>query len=1300
MLMKSSVHFLLISSTFVSPLSLASAETQENPPQEQNGKISLETKDNYDGTTASTPFTQRKSSSSTGTTYTLTTDISFANVTSTQEKANGEGETGGDEDEAEKETEVKTEESQEAQSQSQNGENSISPKDITPPTTDISSFLTTASTKKNRSENLSYRMETESENATEDSSAPKEDAPSKEASSEETSSSSGSKDTSCFTNTDGSLSFVGSNHALTFSNITITGKGSAINNSANSSLTFSGFSDLSFNNATADASTAESAIYVGPKETTSSGTGSSNGGSTSNGSTESSSDASSSGSASSGSNSPSSGDSAAATRNAKQSASSPSISFCSNVNVTLSENNSKTHGGAIQVLGDCGITNNTGTVTFSNNTAEDQGGAIYSTGNVNITGNATVVFSGNTTTKKSSPSTPASPSSSPALPAVSAAVSAPQADSNTETPSTQGHGGAICCITAPTTASPAEPATENNVSSPSARLPRFYANLQTSAEETDSQDSEEPTATSPTVTISGNPSVTFAKNSAYGYGGAIYSKSVSLGGGDITFSENTASQGGAIYIADGGTISISAKEGNIIFWGNTQTTAITDPSISGDNNQTSPSTKTSSPVHNALYLGSGAKILQLRAETDSSVIFYDPIITQTATSTPATPLKLNAADESNDSSTVYDGRIVFSGEKLTEEEAKDPANTTSIFHCPVVLEAGTLVLKNGATLLTESFTQNPNSLIIMDGGTTIHAGFSSSTQPPASQNESTSTDTQDSTNQQTDTSSAKSSENTSEQSTSEATTPKVESSSPSEALSGTTPGDTVTTNTSTTENPVLSEPQARGLRSFRLSDKMQSKYIEATHKIHTLVQKLSRSPQMSSSTPVTTPPYTQQTALDGSITISNLAVNLDSLGSGQVINITGTNNGTVHVTGDLQFVNSSGQFYDNPLLSQNFSANILSITTGQGGKVDTTGLNIIPQGSTDSNFGYQGQWEVVQVQDTNGAISFELKWRSQGYKPSPERRATLVPNSLWCSAIDIQAIQKLVAVNAESANFPGFWVAGIANFFHRDSTPVQQGFRHISSGYMLGTSLESIDDYLMDVAFCQLFGRDKDYNLARTKSHIYALTLHSKQERMVHHYALSKRKGAILSQLPEQSLMIVDAHLSYSLARNAMETQHTPSPASIGKWNNHCISAALGGSLPRRYFSPYAQLHIVLVEQQNFKERRGGDNNRTFQSACLMNVAIPLGLKFERNTAFNDLTLSLSYSQDIYRLYPKSKVFLPSGSISWATGATNLARQALLVDGSAYHSLGNNFKIFYHGAFELRGSSRNYTTDLGGKYIF
>ncbi|EPP37065.1 polymorphic outer membrane protein middle domain-containing protein [Chlamydia avium] len=1334
--MKSSIHFLLVSSTLISHVSLDSTEVQET--SQEQGNIVLESKDNYDGTNT-TPFSQRKSSLTNGTTYTLSTDISFANVSSTQEQTSEETKNEEVSKEADEENNA-----EEEKTQTQNVETQANIAKTALPTTS-SSLSITKSTQPESSNPSSSQGTPECSLTT---TLPSTDGGNasvttgaENSTSNSITSSSGSTNTSCFVNTDGTLSFVGNNHSLTFSNISITGKGSAINNSANSSLTFSGFSDLSFISATADISTAESAIYVGPKNTTTSESSeekstvsSTTPGNTSSGSNGNpSADASKvvtvstavmqesqapwetseiegresekndeedkeqsqenssltfkskkvdsfnshlKGSTNSDvSNSSSSGSLNSVSSDSSEQPSSPSISFCNNANITLSGNNSKNYGGAIQVLGNGSITKNTGTVTLSNNMAQDQGGAIYSTGSVEITENATVIFSGNKTIQSTS-SGSSEPSKSASEPAVSAAVTTePSNQSTTVSSNTQGHGGAICCITSSALSEDTE---TDSPYSPSALLRRFYANIQAQLGST-YQDSTSSNLSK--VTISGNASVTFSNNSAYGSGGAIYSESVFLSsGGDITFAGNTASQGGAIYITDGGTISISATNGNISFWGNTQTTAI-DPSITGDTTQTDTASKTLTSLHNSLYLGKGAKILQLRAGTGHSLTFYDPIITQPIDSgSSSTPLRFNAADDQTDlsSTTTYDGRIVFSGEKLTEEEAQDSANTTSIFHCPVVLESGTMVLKNGATLCADSFIQNPGSLIIMDGGTTIRAGFVSTTeQQPSSQNEST-----------LNNSTEQNSENTQKEATQ---TPPT--STEATAL------------TKATDTPTFAgSSESQATKSSLLDERIVSKYLEEVCKIRTLLRDLPFSLPVSSTgtEATTTPSYTQQTAADGSITISNLAVNLDSLGSGQVINIIGNGNtGKVSVTGDLQFVDSSGQFYDNPLLSKNFSTDILSISAGQGQQVDTSGLNIIPQGSTTSNFGYQGQWEVIQVKDpTSGQISFELKWESQGYNPSPARRATLVPNSLWCSAIDIQAIQKLVEVSTDSANAPGFWVAGISNFFHRDSTSIQQGFRHISSGYMLGTSFESIDGHLMDIAFCQLFGRDKDYNLAHTKSHIYAATIHSKQERMMHYHTFSNKRGTIISQLPDQFLVILDAHLSYSLARNAMETQHTPNPASIGKWNNHCVSATLGGTLPRRYFSPYAQLRVVFVEQQNFKERHGGDENREFQSAHLMNIATPLGLKFERNTPSNKLILSLGYSPDIYRLYPKSKVYFPSGSISWATGATNLARQALLVEGSAHHSLGNSFKIFSHAAFELRGSSRNYNADLGGKYIF
>ncbi|WP_082904985.1 polymorphic outer membrane protein middle domain-containing protein [Candidatus Chlamydia sanziniae] len=73
------------------------------------------------------------------------------------------------------------------------------------------------------------------------------------------------------------------------------------------------------------------------------------------------------------------------------------------------------------------------------------------------------------------------------------------------------------------------------------------------------------------------------------------------------------------------------------------------------------------------------------------------------------------------SSLMYTGSIVFSGEKLSEEEAKIAENLVSTFKQPVMLAAGSLVLKDGVTLITHTFTQTAGSVLVMDADTTLVA---------------------------------------------------------------------------------------------------------------------------------------------------------------------------------------------------------------------------------------------------------------------------------------------------------------------------------------------------------------------------------------------------------------------------------------------------------------------------------------------------------------------------------------------------------------------------------------------------
>ncbi|USB81406.1 polymorphic outer membrane protein middle domain-containing protein [Chlamydia psittaci] len=1356
--MKSSVPWLLISSAITFPLSsLANEQAVSSSASQETGEQTLSSSDNYDGSSSpEAPFTCKNSSNSTGTTYTLTSDVSFTNVSTTQaakSQQSSEAQQNNSEDTGTQGTSspstLATPPVSDDKKESTDSKEENHPAHVLPelsPTVGTGEEANSPSGDTGAAENTQDKEHSEEADGTkveEKTEADKESKEEKEtlessiphtplsftASSDvanengapspepktpptaTTSQANGDTPLSCFSNTDGSLAFVGGSHSLTFSNISVTAKGSAINNSAGSALTFSGFKDLSFISATnQDQAQADSAIYVGPKAASSeSGQSVDSKQSQANSHTEGSVNTealvkyagiSSDVATITGESQEDSGKHVAtATQGGAEkeevAAPSPDIILQQNVNITFSSNSSKKAGGAICVSGSATIENNTGTCTFSNNNAKDQGGAISVNGNCNITGNKNVVFSGNQAKEISSPST---------VTVEKTVIS----ESVQEV--TTGTGGAIYCLTA----TPSLPALTNIPEKLPLKQTLPSSEIVSLVAETNAKIAQqaEPSA-DPCLTISGNTSVTFNNNSSTTTGGAIHAKKVVLSSnGNITFSNNSSGKGGAIYIADDGDISITAATGSITFQGNKVTAAdqITLPTKTetavasvptrekqqtGDQTDSSKASSSESakipsafvtlankaeiqaeseaegnntPTCNSIHLASGATISQLRAQTGQTIFFYDPITTTapaaatvaqpevsvakatsripasaSAVTAPApaavkTPLKINAPDtpapeiqkvavETAQQSTVYNGKIVFSGEKLSSEDALNPLNTTSVIHNDVSLEAGTLVLSHGAGLLVDSFTQKEGSLIVMDGGTSII------TNVPA-------------------------------------------------ASSG-------LQSRSMLSNPKTPIPGIRAV-SQRIASSLINFKERSFSATGDVVPTVEESP-------------------DGSITINNLAVNLDSLENGKVITLAAKGGtGSVTLTGNLQFQDSNQNFYDNPLLNKNFTLNFLDISAPTTDKIHTEGFNMIPQGATGSDLGYQGKWEVTEIKDSSGKVSFEIKWVSAGYIPTANRRATLVPNSLWCSAIDMRAFQKLVEVSTEGEDFhKGLWISGISNFFHRDSMKEQEGFRHISSGYVVGVSTQPISDKVIDLAFCQMLGKSKDYHLADARSHVYAASVHTKFEKLVNHYKLSNRKGAILTRKPEKSPVIFDAQLSYSLNHNSMKTKHTPNPSSRGKWNNHCVAGELGSYLPIlvdhpaiEELFPFVKLHIVFVQQEDFKETKGGTENRNFQSAHFINVSLPLGVKFEKTNKLNTYNIRLAYQPDIYRDAPKSKVFLPSVNTAWSTGATNLSRQAMIIDGSDHHHLTDNLEVFCHGAFELRGSSRNYNVDIGGRYKF
>ncbi|AAD18588.1 Omp11 [Chlamydia pneumoniae TW-183] len=355
-----------------------------------------------------------------------------------------------------------------------------------------------------------------------------------------------------------------------------------------------------------------------------------------------------------------------------------------NTTLTFDGNTAETAGGAIYTeTEDFTLTGSTGTVTFSTNTAKTAG-ALHTKGNTSFTKNKALVFSGNSATATA-----------------------------TTTTDQEGCGGAILCnISESDIATKSLTLTENeSLSFINNTAKRSGGGIY-----------------APKCVISGSESINFDGNTAETSGGAIYSKNLSItANGPVSFTNNSGGKGGAIYIADSGELSLEAIDGDITFSGNRATEGTSTP--------------------NSIHLGAGAKITKLAAAPGHTIYFYDPITMEAPASggtieelviNPVVKAIVPPPQPKNGPiasvpvvpvapANPNTGTIVFSSGKLPSQDASIPANTTTILNQKINLAGGNVVLKEGATLQVYSFTQQPDSTVFMDAGTTLETTTTNNT---------------------------------------------------------------------------------------------------------------------------------------------------------------------------------------------------------------------------------------------------------------------------------------------------------------------------------------------------------------------------------------------------------------------------------------------------------------------------------------------------------------------------------------------------------------------------------------------
>ncbi|WP_230469254.1 autotransporter domain-containing protein, partial [Chlamydia psittaci] len=414
----------------------------------------------------------------------------------------------------------------------------------------------------------------------------------------------------------------------------------------------------------------------------------------------------------------------------------------------------------------------------------------------------------------------------------------------------------------------------------------------------------------------------------------------------------------------------------------------------------------------------------------------------------------------------------------------------------------------------------------------------------------------------------------------------------------------------------------------------------------------------------------------------------------------------------VNLVDTHGNAYEDPILSASKSFSAITATGKNPVSPPENNLtNYVPP----THYGYQGNWTLAWTPEKDNTRTATLSWEHTGYIANPERQGSLVPNTLWGAFSDLRAIQNLMEVSANGANYHrGFWVSGIANFLHKSGSANKQKFRHNSAGYVLGVHAQTPTEDLFSAAFCQLFGNDKDYLVSKNHANIYAGSLYYQHVSYWHAW-----QNLLQNTIGAQAPLVLNAQLTYCHASNNMKTNMTDTYAPPkttyseikGDWGNDCFGIEFGAtasietpaSLLFDMYSPFLKLQLVHAHQDDFKENNS-DQGRYFESSNLTNLSMPIGVKLGRSSHHDAASyhITAAYAPDIIRSNPDctASLLMNPTSAVWVTKANNLARHAFILQAGNYLALSRNVELFSQFGFELRGSCRTYNIDLGSKIQF
>lgn len=781
---------------------------------------------------------------------------------------------------------------------------------------------------------------------------------------------------------------------------------------------------------------------------------------------------------------------------------------------------------------------------------------------------------------------------------------------------------------------------------------------------------------------------TFLSNGAAYYGGAIYlgtyppaggtgtpsigSLTASANSGNITFQNNSALTGGAIYSLGNLTFS---NNSNILFANNTASPASTI---------TLPSTTPNQTITGGL--GGAIYCIAPQAPTGGgagSGTTTDP----TLTCTGQTSLSFQGNCAASEGGAIYAKKIVISDNGSTQFIGNVSAK-----------KGGAISVANSGTL---ALTANAGN-IIFDHNLTVNTTTNTGTTTPSTHN---AIHFNEGATFSTLAASAGNSIYFYDPITTDISTTAPQPPAQSAALtinpsSGNYQGNIVFSGEKLPPDEAAEENNVTSTINQQVTLENGSLVLKqgAVLKVYSFTQSPGSTVVMDLGTTLST---TNQQNTNGGITLSNLAINLASLGENNsaVVEIASTS-GQLSVTGPITFVDSSGTFYENhELLNENTVEYTIATFTGNTNPPPNINITDITTatGATSSPYGYQGTWKLETSPGTQADTqTLTATWTKTSFIPGPERLAPLVPNSLWRNIVDLRAVNQVMETCSQGLPYKkGLCLTGVSNFFHCNHTQAARSYRHISGGYVLHANTQTLADSVFGFGFGQLFAKSKDYLVAHDKSKVYVITAYT---------GFTKPFFNISNLFASMA-----TRASYCRSNERLTTNYTSLGTAQAGWSNNGWLGELEANFPvvlsSRIFNlkkliPFVKAEVAYANQGRFKEKN--TEGRAFGHGHLMNVSVPAGIKFDKTShhAPDFYSISLSCISDVYRYNPHCSTVLIANGATWTTVATNPSRWGVKVQASSHNKVNNNIEIYGHGGCEIRRSSRQYTVDLGSKFRF